>query len=220
MRPYYEDSSCVIYHGDCRDILPLDCAVIVSDPPYGMTVDTGKLQRIGKPDYQWHDVEHSGGVCVELLLSMNKPMVLFGANNFASRLPDHAGWIVWDKQSDGFAQGSPAELAWSNYLTNLRMFRLNYRGFTTRDDPKLHPMQKPVRLMRWILSLAETPAGTVLDPFMGAGTTLRAAKDLGRKAIGIEVEERYCEIAAKRLVAPPYSFSDGVVTQGTMEMGA
>lgn len=199
MKPYYEHGGITIYHGDCREILPIECDVIVSDPPYGMAVDTGKLQRIGKPTYRWHDVEHSGGVCVELLLSMQKPMVLFGANNYASRLPDHAGWIVWDKQADGFAQGSPAELAWTNCLTNLRMFRLNYRGFTTKGDPKFHPMQKPERLMRWILELPDLPTGLVLDPFMGAGSTIRAAKDVGRRAIGIEIEERYCEVAAQRL---------------------
>ena len=199
MTPYYERGGITIYHGDCREILPVQCDVIVSDPPYAMAVDTGKLQRIGKPDYQWHDVEHSGGVCVELLLSMNKPMVLFGANGYAHRLPPHAGWVVWDKQADGFKQGSPAELAWTNCLRNLRMFRLNYRGFTTRQDPKMHPMQKPLALMRWLLALPDLPAGTVLDPFMGAGTTVVAAQQSGRKAIGIEIEERYCEIAAKRL---------------------
>jgi len=199
--PYYNHAGIIIYNCDCRDVLPHLSKVdlILTDPPYGLKVDTGKLQRIGKPTYQWHGVEHSGGVCVELLLALDTPMVLFGANNYASRLPDWAGWIVWDKQADGFAQGSPAELAWSNYLVNLRMFRLNYRGFTTRRDPKSHPMQKPLALMKWILTLRETPAGTVLDPFMGSGTTLVAAKHLNRCAIGIEIEEKYCEIAVKRL---------------------
>lgn len=175
------------------------CDVIVSDVPYGIDFDHGKLQRIGKPDYVWHDVEHTGGVDVELLLTMKKPMVLFGANAYASRLPDHPGWIVWDKQCDGFAQGSPAELAWTNCLKNLRMFRLNYRGFTTRDDPKIHPMQKPLALMQWILSLDDMPPGCVLDPYMGSGTTLVAAKSLGRKAIGIDVDKAYCDAAVERL---------------------
>jgi len=199
MKPYYEHDGIVIYHGDCREVLPLDCDVIISDPPYGMAIDVDKFHQAPDAHQYWHGVEHSGGVSVELLLSMNKPMVLFGANGYSSRLPDHPGWIVWDKQSDGFHQGSPAELAWSNCLTNLRMFRLNYRGFTMRDDPKEHPMQKPLELMCWVLALREIPQGTILDPYMGAGTTLVAAKKIGRKAIGIEIEERYCEIAAKRL---------------------
>lgn len=199
--PYYEEDGIVIYHGDCREILPHLPTVdlVLTDPPYGMAVDTGKFQRIGRPDYEWHTVEHAGIDWMRDVLALNKPTVLFGANAYASKLPDHPGWIVWDKQADGFAQGSPAELAWTNYLRNLRLFRLNYRGFTTTFDPKQHPMQKPVRLMRWILRLDETPDGTILDPFMGSGTTLRAAKDLGRKAIGIEIEEKYCEIAVKRL---------------------
>lgn len=201
MTPYYEEDGITIYHGDCREILPVPCDVIVSDPPFsGMVVDIGKLQRTSRPPtYQWHGVEHSGAVAVDLLLAMNKPMVLFGANGYSSQLPDHPGWIVWDKQTDGYVIGSPAELAWTNCLTNLRMFRLNYRGFTTQRDPKEHPMQKPRALMRWILSLPDLPSGVVLDPYMGSGTTLVAAKQVGRHAIGIEIEERYCEIAAERL---------------------
>lgn len=199
MRPYYDDDNgIVIYHGDCREVAPpLSFGLIVSDPPYAMPVDTGKLQRIGKPDYEWHSVEEHGGVDVPLVLSFSVPIVLFGANGYADRLPPHPGWIVWDKQSDGFAQGSPAELAWTNFLPNLRMFRLNYRGFTTRDDPKYHPMQKPVRLMQWVLGMC--PGGSVCDPYMGAGSTLVASKLEGRRAIGIEIEERYCEVAARRL---------------------
>jgi site-specific DNA-methyltransferase (adenine-specific) len=199
--PYYSHAGITIYHGDCRDILPhVTADVVVTDPPYGMDVDNGKLRRIGKPiGYEWHGVEHAGTEWMRDVLALGLPTVLFGANAYASKLPDYPGWIVWDKQADGFAQGSPAELAWSNCLTNLRMFRLNYRGFTTRDDPKYHPMQKPVALMAWVLKLAEIPDGIILDPFMGSGTTLVAAKQLGRKDIGIEIEERYCEIAAKRL---------------------
>jgi hypothetical protein len=122
VKPYYEHAGITIYHGDSRDVLPVECDLIVSDPPYGARLDTGKLNRIGAPArYEWHGVEDWGGVDVARILAMGKPTVLFGANFFSSLLPDHGGWIVWDKQTDGFAQGSPAELAWSNYLRNLRM---------------------------------------------------------------------------------------------------
>lgn len=208
--PYYKHEGITIYHGDCREILPTlePVDLVLTDPPYGMKFDVGKLQRVGLPKYEWHHVEHAGLWWMNDVLALRKPTVLFGANAYASKLPDHPGWIVWDKQCDGFTIGSPAELAWTNYLKNLRMFRLNYRGFTTESDPKEHPMQKPAKLIRWILALEETPKGSVLDPFMGSGTTLRAAKDLGRKAIGIEIEERYCEIAAKRMSQEVLNFAE------------
>jgi DNA modification methylase len=191
-----------LYLGDCREVLPTLGRVdaVVTDPPYGMEVDNGKLQRIGKSiGYEWHDVEHAGEEWMRLLVTLDVPTVLFGANAYASKLPDHPGWIVWDKQSDGFAQGSPAELAWSNCLTNLRMFRLNYRGFTTAHDPKFHAMQKPVALMEWVLQLREIPGGTILDPFMGSGTTGVACAKLGRRFIGIEIEPKYFDIACRRI---------------------
>jgi len=191
-----------LYLGDCLEILPTLGKVdaVVTDPPYGMALDDGKLRRIGKPvGYEWHDVEHAGTDWMVSLIALEVPTVLFGANAYASKLPDHPGWIVWDKQADGFAQGSPAELAWANCLTNLRMFRLNYRGFTTAGDPKFHAMQKPVALMEWVLQLREIPKGTILDPFMGSGTTGVACAKLGRRFIGIEIEERYFDIACKRI---------------------
>ena len=191
-----------LYLGDCREILPTLGRVdaVVTDPPYGMTIDHGKLRRIGKPKgYKWHNVEHAGTEWTEAILALDIPTVLFGANNYAAKLPSHPGWIVWDKQTDGFAQGSPAELAWTNCLTNLRMFRLNYRGFTTNADPKFHAMQKPCALMEWVIGLQEIPTGIILDPFMGSGTTGVAAVSLGRKFIGIEIEPKYFAIACRRI---------------------
>jgi DNA modification methylase len=198
--PYYEQDGVTIYHGDCADVIPTLAGVeiVLTDPPYCPELDTGKLNRIGKPvGYAWHDVEGPRGVDCGLVLSLGLPTVLWGANFFTDRLPTHPGWIVWDKQADGFVQGSPCELAWTNYLRNIRLYRRNYRGFTAPD--KEHPTQKPVQLFAWVLRLDETPTGCVLDPYMGSGTTLVAAKNLGRRAIGIEIEEQYCEIAAKRL---------------------
>tara|TARA_Y100000310_G_C20589872_1_gene767415 strand:+ start:193 stop:540 length:348 start_codon:yes stop_codon:yes gene_type:complete len=107
------------------------------------------------------------------------------------------GWLFWDKgqelnQADG-------ELAWTSFDVALRRIVINRNAIA--QDGAVHPTQKPLRLIRWSLSFADKQeeAKSILDPFMGAGTTLRAAKDLGRQAIGIELEETYCEIAAKRL---------------------
>jgi len=117
-------------------------------------------------------------------------------------LPPTLGYLVWDKQIDGLNFGE-CEVCWTSMTFAPRIYR--YRAVMV-DGGKQHPTQKPVDLMKWCLGFA--PAGTVLDPFMGSGTTLRAAKDAGRKAIGIEIEERYCEIAAKRLRQRVLDFSE------------
>jgi DNA modification methylase len=201
--PYYEEDGITIYHSDFRELISdlysyID--IVVTDPPYGKEVSIEKMHNAKDSTLYWHQVEHAGKGWQKSILSLDIPTVLFGANFYSSHLPSHPGWIVWDKQADGFKQGSPVELAWTNFLNNIRIFRLNYRGFTTRKDPKFHPMQKPLALMKWIMSLSEFPdSGTILDPFMGSGTTLVAAKELGFRAIGIEIEERYCEVAVKRL---------------------
>ncbi|MEK9896933.1 MAG: site-specific DNA-methyltransferase [Burkholderiaceae bacterium] len=109
-------------------------------------------------------------------------------------LPPTVGYLVWDKQIDGLNFGE-VEYCWTNQRFAPRVFRYRAVGV---DGGKVHPTQKPEALMLWCLSRF-ADAGVVLDPFMGSGTTLVAAKRLGRKAIGIEREEKYCEIAAKRL---------------------
>lgn len=135
--------------------------------------------------------------------------ILFGANHYADALPPSAGWIVWDKldglrsdRSEGFNDNADAELAWTNIPGPVRLFALRWMGMlkgTERNDRRVHPTQKPVALMARIIKAYAPPDGPILDPYMGSGSTLRAAKDLGRKSIGVEVDERYCEIAAKRL---------------------
>jgi site-specific DNA-methyltransferase (adenine-specific)/modification methylase len=133
-----------------------------------------------------------------LILGWKMPTVLFGANHYADRLPASPSWMVWDKR-DGLGSNDSAdcELAWTNLGGPARLFRLRWSGML-RDAERgesYHPTQKPVSLMVWVL---QRTTGTILDPFMGSGSTLVAAKSLGRRSIGIEIEERYCEIAAQR----------------------
>jgi hypothetical protein len=136
-----------------------------------------------------------------LVLSLGLPTVLFGANHFAGRLPLSRGWLVWDKRDGTPANDqSDAEMAWTNVLSVVRVFSARWSGAhrTGREqvDGRDHPNQKPVALMAWVLRLM--PSGVVLDPFAGSGSTLVAAKEMGRRSVGIEIEERWCEAAARR----------------------
>ena len=121
--------------------------------------------------------------------------MIWGGNYWV--LPPRMGWLVWDKGQRDFSLAD-VELAWTSQNRAARIFDMA-RSQALHESERVHPTQKPVALMRWCLGFVPD-ARTVLDPFMGSGTTLRAAKDLGRKAIGIEIEERYCEIAAKRML--------------------
>lgn len=203
MKPYYEEAGITIYHGDCRELLPqmsFDC--VVSDPPYGINHPTNYRARGRGPLAESND--YSPVVGDDRLFDpsflLRWPCILWGANYYARTLPESSGWLIWDKMRPHDLDQATAELAWSNFVKGARVFRYLWNGMIRDGNEYLvHPTQKPVALMQWCLNLKWTPLGVVCDPFMGSGTTLRAAKDLGRRAIGIEIEEKYCEIAAKRL---------------------
>ena len=208
MKPYYDDGQITIYHGDCRDVLPTlgPVDLVLTDPPYGINLPTdfearrrGNLaSALNYPPIVGDDSRFDPSN----ILALDVPTVLWGANYYAQSLPETSGWLVWFKRRGGIQNDqADAELAWTNIIKGVRVYQHEWNGFTRESErhEHYHPAQKPVALMRWVLEHKWIPAGLVLDPFMGSGTTLRAAKDLGRKAIGIEIEEKYCEIAAKRL---------------------
>jgi len=185
--PYYEHAGITIYHGDCRDILPhVTADVVVTDPPYGMGKAAWDVSIV--PVDSWLPTARRIG-----------PVLLFCGNVGARDYP-FADWTVaWVRA--GSVQRNGALRGFSNWepiltygLASLSNDVVACPNFPDTDD---HPTPKPTALMRKVLALC--PTGTILDPFMGSGTTLVAAKQLGRKAIGIEIEERYCEIAVKRL---------------------
>ena len=209
MKPYFEDKQAgiVIYHGDCREILPTlePVDLVLTDPPYGIKGAAGKNKSRGhlavSKDYgnaDW-DNEPISLETVRLIVSSGRNAIIFGGNYF--QVEPSSCWLVWDKVNYGndFAD---CELAWTNLKKAVRKFTFQWNGMLQQDmkrkEFREHPTQKPVPLMRWCIGLVPD-AKTILDPFMGSGTTLRAAKDLGLKAIGIELEEKYCEIAANRL---------------------
>ena len=205
--PYYSHGGIVIYHGDCRDILPhVTADVVVTDPPYGMNWPCDNRRFCGgsveSQARRPKNPRHYPPVVGDDQPFDPSPwmgfsgVVLWGANHYGQRLPVGTT-LVWIKRLDP-AFGSflsDAEVAWMKGGHGVYCYRdLSMQGDTTT---RTHPTQKPVPLMRWCIGLM--PEGVILDPFMGSGTTLVAAKQLGRKAIGIEIEERYCEIAVKRL---------------------
>jgi len=200
VKPYYEDTRAgiTIYKGDCREILPSlpPVDLVLTDPPYGIGADSHQgpakhgWKQYGKVGW---DLAKPERWVIEMAISKGRHGIVWGGNYF--ELPPKMGWLVWDKGQRDFSLAD-CELAWTTENRAARVF--DYSRAKAIQDGKEHPTQKPVELMRWCMTLFED-CKTILDPFTGSGTTLRAAKDLGRKAIGIEIEEKYCEIAAKRL---------------------
>lgn len=204
MQPYYEENGITIYHADCREVLPSlpKSDLVLTDPPYGLTrwhatgyFRESRIFAQGVKDWDTQPVPET----LADIIAHAKDSIIWGGNYF--NLGPFVAPLVWDKQNGAnrFADG---EIAWTSFAEGtVRIFRHQWWGFlkeTERGEVSQHPTQKPVALMKWCISLVKN-AETILDPFMGSGTTLRAAKDLGRKAIGIEIEEKYCEVAANRL---------------------
>ena len=200
VEPYFRDDAVVIYHADCKTILPKIPKVdlVLTDPPYGISWKP----RVNHRDTTWDDGER---LQITGLLVGDRNCV-WGGNYFADQLPAVESWLLWLKRPEGF-EGDPrtyatCEMAWTDYGGKPRVKTHVWDGGKREGDSSnrefSHPAQKPLEIMRWCLELA-LDAQTILDPFMGSGTTLRAAKDLGRYAIGIEIEEKYCEIAKRRM---------------------
>lgn len=202
VKPYYEHAGITIYHGDCREILPsIKADVVVTDPPYGLgdrwTGGSWFTRGVYAQDKCEWDAE-APHATVEALIMRGVPTVLWGGNYFA--VPPSRCWLAWLKTNAPETMAD-FELAW----TNLDRPSASYSaacGVRVRQ----HPTEKPLDVMRWCLGFVAD--GLILDPFMGSGTTLRAAKDLGRRAIGIEIDERYCEIAARRLAQEVLPFGE------------
>ena len=208
MKPYYERNGITIYHGDCREILPMVGAnALVTDPPYGMKWDTdstrfsggfsGRRRGAGR---NWDAVAGDDKSFDPSPWISFRQCILWGANHYGQRLPVGTT-LVWVKKPDHLFGTflSDCEIGWMKGGHGVYAFRKNFPPPSRMAEGGgvcLHPTQKPIALMRWCI---EKTNGVVLDPFMGSGTTLAAAKSLGRNAIGIEIEERYCEVAAKRL---------------------
>jgi len=199
MKPYYEQDGITIYNADCRDVLPTlePVDLVLTDPPYGILAETGSAatRRSSGNTTNGHMDWDIAPTSTEMnaIVSAGADAAIWGGCHL--ELPPTYGYLVWDKQIDGLNFGE-VEFCWTTGKFAPRIHR--ERAVNIDNGTKKHPTQKPISLMRWTATFFPD-AKTTLDPFMGSGTTLRAAKDLGRKAIGIEIEERYCEIAANRM---------------------
>ena len=212
MKPYYQDDLVTLYHSDAKRILPFlePMDLLLTDPPYGIGADANQMGRAGKRmksqkafnrDYgasDWDSAPPEAWL-LEWARSVTRYQIIFGGNFF--ELPPASCWLVWDKENTaGFAD---CELAWTNLDKAVRRLRYCWNGMIQEDmarkEVRQHPTQKPEAVIRWALSQAPEDAKSVFDPFCGSGTTLVEAKRLGLSAIGVEINEAYCEIAANRL---------------------
>ena len=204
-KPYYQDEWVQIFHGDCRDILPElpKVDLVLTDPPYGIGADVSAHKAGGKNgwkdygDTNW-DIKPAK-VIFDAMLEISKNQIIWGGNYFTDYLPPSMGWLVWDKGQRDFSLAD-GELAWTSFWNALRIYTVP-RGRALQDG-KQHPTQKSLEIMNFSILYADKNNGgrieSILDPFLGSGTTVFSAKKLNRKCIGIEIEEKYCEIAAKR----------------------
>ena len=190
-----------LYHGDCLEILPtLDKVdAVVTDPPYGIGAAGGvggdNCAVVLRTDDIWDD--NTADEAVDMARDMSGQQVIFGGNYY--ELPPTSCWLVWDKDNSGnFAD---CELAWTNLEKAVRLYKFRWNGMLRANKERRgdHPTQKPVGVMEW--AIGHTEGNTVLDPFMGSGTTGVACANLGRKFIGIEIERKYFDIACERIDA-------------------
>ena len=197
-----------LYHGDCLEILPtLDKVdAVVTDPPYGIGADkkrgdTGKNKHIKQRDYYYGEWDNKPASTdqISALMRISENQIIFGGNYF--HLPPSSCWLVWDKQN-GTNNYADCELAWTSMNKSVRRIVWQWHGFLRqgKDTDRFHPTQKPIEVMEWCINHLPNPQ-TILDPFMGSGTTGVACANLGRKFIGIEIEPKYFDIACERIEA-------------------
>lgn len=209
LSPYYEHGGQVIYLGDCREILPqLRADLVITDPPYG----------VGFQYRSYDDSEVNWSTFIRPVIACCIAQFPFCAINMSTRrlwdMPRPGGLLCWAKPGStrintlgGFSEWEPILIYGKRRIYN----DFKYIADCTRladNAGNQHPCPKPLALSKWLVSVCSDAPDTILDPFMGSGTTLVAAKNLGRKAIGIEIEEKYCEIAAKRLSQEVFEFGE------------
>ena len=195
--------------GDClelmREIPDASIDAVITDPPYGIGENNKKNLSRGKlakskdyGDFDW-DKSRIGQTHFQLMRRVSKHQVIFGGNYYTDYLPPSASWIVWDKLN-GTNDFADCEMAWTSHKRAARMFRYMWNGMLKqKPEQRFHPTQKPLDLLLWIVANYTNEGDTILDPFMGSGTTGVACARLNRNFIGIEINPQYFEIAKRRI---------------------
>lgn len=212
-KPVYQDDHVALYHADCRDILSQmetdENSIIISDPPYGI---------------RWH---HSRSRVVRRIIGDDEPFnpshllpwrcVLFGAQHYYQNLPGGSSWQIWDKRCPAAEQPRPHECKcgpcrtnqqsdfediWCSFHCHRTIYRHMWNGFckaSEQGQARIHPTQKPIMLMLYLIQAHTQPGDLVIDPYAGGCATLLAARAAGRCAIGIELDRAYIKPAIRRL---------------------
>jgi site-specific DNA-methyltransferase (adenine-specific) len=197
--------------GDCltemRKMPYKSVDLILTDPPYGINSHSKNASR-GKlaiaKDYgkcEW-DKQIPHKQIFDEMFRVSKNQIIFGGNYFVEYLTNSPCWIFWDKDNgaNDFADG---ELAYTSFKSAVRKIKWRWNGMLQEDmkhkDIRVHPTQKPVGVMKWLLNKYSSQEHTILDPFLGSGTTAVACKELNRNCIGIEISPEYYKIAEQRI---------------------
>lgn len=207
-----------LWLGDCREIVPTlpRPDAVISDPPYGQKLNTAVVKNgkrggnvKGKSNIYPPIVGDDAPFDPAALLDLADNVLLWGAHKFHARIPDSGRWLFWDKRGDVLPEWDQGcgEMAWHSAAGPVRVCRLIWGGLVMQagvkaEEPaeRCHPTQKPVALMRWCIEQAKVPEhGTILDPYMGSGSTGVAAVEMRHPFIGIEINERYFDIACDRI---------------------
>lgn len=182
-----------IIEGDCLEVMrgfaDKQFDLVLTDPPYGIGIAANPFRQKYEKE-KWDDFVPSKEYFNEIF-RVSQQQVIWGGNYFG--LPASQGFLVWDKKQPEDFSSSMCEMAWMSRQSPAKL----YKEWVV-SIKKFHPTTKPLELMRWCISLFPE-AETILDPFAGSGTTIVAAKELGKTATGIEISPKYCEIARNRL---------------------
>ena len=196
---------CTLYLGDCMEVMPTLGTVdaVVTDPPYGLGESGAKSasrDNLANADIYAHKNwdNSTADDAVSLAISISNSAIIFGGNYYD--LPATSCWLIWDKLN-GQSDFADCEMAWTNLPKAVRRLVYRWNGFLRmeRDIPREHPTQKPVGVMEWCLGHLPDGTNTVLDPFMGSGTTGVACVKTGRNFVGVELDPDYFDIACKRI---------------------